>query len=75
MPTFDRITYSGHAFARMRRRRISTDDVRLTPRVGEGYYDEEDDTWTYVLGHVAVVISERDDSAHVITVMRVREHT
>jgi hypothetical protein len=73
MPLFERITYSAHAFTRMRQRRIAPQDVALALRIGEGY-EEEDGTWMYELGRVRVVILDRGDEAHVINVIKLKGH-
>ena len=49
--------------------------VEFVLRVGEGEYDEMDATWTYVLDRVAIVVAERGDAAHVVTVYRVSSHS
>ena len=36
---------------------------------------QEDGTWVYELGRVRVVIVDRDDAAHVVTVIRLRKNT
>jgi len=72
---FEHITYSEHAKRRMAQRRISQPMVEFVLRVGEGEYDEMDATWTYVLDRVAIVVAERGDAAHVVTVYRVSSHT
>ena len=59
----------------MLQRRVSQPMVEFVLRVGEGEYDEDDATWTYVLDRVAVVVAERGDTAHVVTVYRVSAHT
>lgn len=72
MPEYEVITYSQHATQRMRQRRISRPEVALVLRIGEGY-PEDDGTWIYELGHIRVVIIERDNAAHVVTVIRLRK--
>jgi hypothetical protein len=72
VPIFERITYSRHAEQRMHRRHIRRDLVELVLRIGEGMFDDEEQTWTYTLDPVSVVIVERDDAAHVVTVIRLR---
>jgi hypothetical protein len=72
MPVYSEITYSAHAERRMRKRRVSRADVTLVLRIGDGF-PEEDGTWTYELGHIRVVIVERDTIAHVVTVIRLRK--
>lgn len=74
MPEFRDITYSRHALRRMQQRRISRGEVALVLRIGEGYADE-DDSWIYELGKIRVVITERNDVAHVITVIRLRKQS
>lgn len=75
MPSYDAITYSWHAVQRMKQRRITAQDVELILRIGEGQYDEDDGTWTYTLGTLAVVIVDWDATVHVITAMRRKSHT
>lgn len=74
MPAFETITYSTHAEWRMRKRGFSRQDVELVLRIGDGYM-QDDGTWAYELGRVRVVIVDRDDAAHVITVIRLRKST
>ncbi|MGI8483342.1 MAG: DUF4258 domain-containing protein [Thermomicrobiales bacterium] len=74
MPVFDAITYSTHAERRMRKRGLSRQDVELVLRIGEGFHDD-DGTWVYELGSIRVVIDDRDATAHVVTVIRMRKHT
>lgn len=74
MPAYDEITYSDHAVRRMRKRRISRQDVELVLRIGDGVLDD-DGTWMYTLDRLTVVIVERGETAHVVTVMRMRKHT
>jgi hypothetical protein len=55
MPQYSAITYSGHAEQRMRRRRLSRQDVELVLRIGE-WVEEDDGSWLYDLGNIRVVI-------------------
>ena len=71
MPLFERITYSAHASSRMRQRRISSEEVALVLRIGEGYEDDNGN-WVYELGRLRVVIQAREDEAHVITAIKLR---
>lgn len=74
MPVYDGITYSFHARRRMQKRGISPQDVELVLRFGDGQ-QEEDGTWIYELERIQVVIAERETTAHVVTVIRLRKHT
>lgn len=74
MPEYSEITYSRHARTRIAKRHIPESDVSLVLRIGDGY-PEDDGTWIYSLGHIRVVIVERDDTAHVVTVIRQRSES
>lgn len=74
MPAYETITYSRHAERRMRTRGLSRWDVELALRIGDGQL-EDDGTWTYDLDRIRVVIVERGNTAHVVTVIRLRKHT
>ncbi len=74
MPVYEAITYSAHAVQRLRKRRIPREDVELVLRISEGT-PEDDGTIDYELDHIRVVIVERGAAGHVVTVMRMRDHT
>ena len=76
MPIFDAIIYSWHARQRMKQRRIAAKDVELALRIGEGH-PGDDGTWIYELGDIRVVIVDADDdsTAHIVTVIRMRNRT
>ena len=75
MPIYTAITYSWHAQRQMQRRRVHDTDVALVLRVGEGYPNDEEEAWIYEFGTLRVVVVERGDIAHVVTVIRLRKHT
>lgn len=70
MPEFERISFTRHALAQMRGRRISESDVLLALRHGEAVFDIIDQQWLVELGHIRVV--EYDDDARIVTVVRLR---
>ncbi len=71
MPIYDVIEYSNHALYRMRRRRISMEDVELALRIGD-CSEGEDNTLEYTLGPIRVVIAEYKNEARVVTVIRLK---
>ncbi len=71
MPVFENVDYSVHAPRRMRRRRISKEDIEIVLRFGEGRPGEEE-TWIHELGHIRAVVVEYGSSARVVTVVRLK---
>lgn len=71
MPRFTRIVYTQHARQRMEERRITHEDVDLTPHTGEGRPGRQD-TWLYERGRYRVAVRDVDGAALVLTVIRLR---
>ena len=71
MPVYESIEYTPHALTRMKDRRITKADVELTLRLGEGRPARRD-KWFFELGHIRVVVVEFEQSARVVTVIRLR---
>lgn len=74
MPVYTGITFSWHAVQRMRKRRITARDVELALRIGEGH-PAHDQTWSYELGSLRVIVAELGTHAHIVTVIRLRSHS
>lgn len=72
VPEFERISFTRHALAQMRGRRISESDVLLALRHGEAVFDIIDQQWLVELGYIRVVVVEYDDDARIVTVVRLR---
>lgn len=74
MRSFSRITYSNLADERLRRRKISRNDVELAINHGEGFEDEDGNLVLELsLDNdriLRVIVRETDDHVHVVTAMR-----